>query len=172
MTKRKQVFRVFGKCIKNKKQKYLNKYSDPLLLHLKLSSGASGFHCSSFILKWKKFGTTKTFPRADCPAKLSNWGKRALVRENLPEGQPSLQHSTNKAFMVEWQDVSHSSVKAHDSLLGVCQMSTKGLGLCIVSRHPPPPLLLYYYYSPFLIYTVTLTIPTCTYYLYILPQLA
>uniref|UniRef100_A0A0E9XI37 Uncharacterized protein n=1 Tax=Anguilla anguilla TaxID=7936 RepID=A0A0E9XI37_ANGAN len=31
--------------------------------------------------------------------------------ENLPEGQPSLQHSTNKAFMVEWPDGSHSSVK-------------------------------------------------------------
>ena len=31
--------------------------------------------------------------------------------ENLPEGQPSLQHSTNQAFMVEWLDGSHSSVK-------------------------------------------------------------
>ncbi|CDQ72580.1 unnamed protein product [Oncorhynchus mykiss] len=30
-------------------------------------------------------------------------------RENLPEGQPSLQHSTNQAFMVEWPDGSHSS---------------------------------------------------------------
>ena len=35
----------------------------------------------SFILKWKKFGTTKTLPR-DCRlAKLSNRGRRALVRE-------------------------------------------------------------------------------------------
>jgi hypothetical protein len=31
--------------------------------------------------------------------------------ENLPEGQPSLQHSTNQAFMVERPDRSHSSVK-------------------------------------------------------------
>ena len=31
--------------------------------------------------------------------------------ENLTEGQPSLQHSTNQAFMVEWPDGSHSSVK-------------------------------------------------------------
>jgi hypothetical protein len=31
-------------------------------------------------LKWKKFGTTKTPPRAGRPAKLSNWGRRALVR--------------------------------------------------------------------------------------------
>ena len=31
--------------------------------------------------------------------------------DNLPEGQSSLQHSTNQAFIVEWQDRSHSSVK-------------------------------------------------------------
>ena len=36
---------------------------------------------ASIILKWKKFGTTKTIPRAVHPAKLSNWGRRALVRE-------------------------------------------------------------------------------------------
>ena len=36
---------------------------------------------ASIILKWKKFGTTKTLPRADRPAKLSNRGRRALVRE-------------------------------------------------------------------------------------------
>uniref|UniRef100_A0AAZ3Q8F0 Transposase n=1 Tax=Oncorhynchus tshawytscha TaxID=74940 RepID=A0AAZ3Q8F0_ONCTS len=57
------------------------------------------------------------------PAKLSNQGRKALVREvtknsrvllwrweNLPEGQPSLQHSTNQAFIIEWPDGSHSSV--------------------------------------------------------------
>jgi hypothetical protein len=31
--------------------------------------------------------------------------------ENLPEGQPSLQYFTNQAFMVEWPDGSHSSLK-------------------------------------------------------------
>jgi hypothetical protein len=36
---------------------------------------------ASIILKLKKFGITKTLPRADRPAKLSNWGRRALVRE-------------------------------------------------------------------------------------------
>ena len=86
---------------------------------------------ASMILQWKKFETTKTLPRTGCPAKLSNWGRRALAREvtknlmvtltelqsssvemvNLPEGQPSLQHSSNQAFMVEWPDGSHSSVK-------------------------------------------------------------
>ena len=33
------------------------------------------------ILKWRKFGPAKTLPRAGCPAKLSNRGRRALVRE-------------------------------------------------------------------------------------------
>ena len=36
---------------------------------------------SIIILEWKKFGTTKTLPRPDRLAKLSNRGKRALVRE-------------------------------------------------------------------------------------------
>ena len=35
---------------------------------------------ASIILKWKKFGTTKTLPRAGHPDKLSNLGTRALVR--------------------------------------------------------------------------------------------
>ena len=35
----------------------------------------------SILLKWKKFGTTGTLPRAGRPAKLSNRGRRALVRE-------------------------------------------------------------------------------------------
>ena len=36
---------------------------------------------ASIILKWKKFGTTKTLRRAGRPAKLSNLGRRALVSE-------------------------------------------------------------------------------------------
>ena len=36
---------------------------------------------ASILLKWKKFGTTKTLPRAGCPAKMSNRGRRALVRK-------------------------------------------------------------------------------------------
>jgi hypothetical protein len=36
----------------------------------------------TFIIhKWKKFGATKNLPRAGRPAKLSNRGRRALVRE-------------------------------------------------------------------------------------------
>ena len=36
---------------------------------------------ASIILKWKKFGTTKTLPRAGHPAKLGNCGKSSLFRE-------------------------------------------------------------------------------------------
>ena len=36
---------------------------------------------ASIILKWKKFGTPKTLPRAGRLAKLSNQGRRVLVRE-------------------------------------------------------------------------------------------
>ena len=36
---------------------------------------------ASIILKWINLRTTKTLPRAGCLAKLSNLGRRALVRE-------------------------------------------------------------------------------------------
>ena len=36
---------------------------------------------ASIILKWKKLGTTNTLPRAGRPAKLTNEGRRTLVRE-------------------------------------------------------------------------------------------
>ena len=85
---------------------------------------------ASIIFKWMMFGTPKTQPRA-----WPNWaigGERpwsgrwprtwwsrwqftleSLWRwENLPEGQPSLKHSTNQDFMVEWPDGSRSSVKS------------------------------------------------------------
>jgi transposase len=35
----------------------------------------------SWPARWKKFGTTNILPRAGRPAKLSNRGRRALVRE-------------------------------------------------------------------------------------------
>jgi len=50
----------------------------------KIMSAALKVHKStvaSIILKWKKFGATRTLPRPDRPAKLSNRGRRALVRE-------------------------------------------------------------------------------------------
>ena len=45
---------------------------------------------ASVILKWDKFGMTKTLPRADRRSKLSNPGRRALFREvTLTELQSS-----------------------------------------------------------------------------------
>uniref|UniRef100_A0AAZ3PE19 Sleeping Beauty transposase HTH domain-containing protein n=1 Tax=Oncorhynchus tshawytscha TaxID=74940 RepID=A0AAZ3PE19_ONCTS len=84
---------------------------------------------ASIILKWKKFGTTKTLPRARRPAKQSNRGRRALVRkvtknpvvtDRAPEflcgDGRTFQNSLcstppNQAFMVEWSEGNHSSVK-------------------------------------------------------------
>ncbi|CDQ65482.1 unnamed protein product [Oncorhynchus mykiss] len=76
--------------------------------HQKMSAALKNT-VASIILKWKKFGTTETLPRAVRPAKLCNQWRRAFVMEvtkypmvterapegeNLPEGQLSLQHST------------------------------------------------------------------------------
>ena len=36
---------------------------------------------ASIIIKWKKFATTKTLPRAGRPTKLRNRGRRTLVKE-------------------------------------------------------------------------------------------
>jgi hypothetical protein len=86
---------------------------------------------ASIILKWKKFGTTKTLARAGCLAKLSNRGRRASVREvtkNLMVTMTELWSSSvnmgesskrttifaalhQSTFMVEWPDGSHCSVK-------------------------------------------------------------
>ncbi len=88
---------------------------------------------ASIILKWEKFGTTRTFPRAGRSAKLSNWWKRALSRlvtkilmvtlvelhdhicrwEKPTEGQTSLQHSTDLGFMAVCLNTILSSVKTH-----------------------------------------------------------
>ena len=54
---------------------------------------------ASIICKWKKFGTTRTLPRAGRPSKLSDRGRRALVRE-----------VTNNP-MVTLSELQHSSVE-------------------------------------------------------------
>ena len=48
----------------------------------------------AFIIKWKKFGTTKTLPRAGRPAKLSNQWRRALVTKNRMFTLTELQSSS------------------------------------------------------------------------------
>jgi transposase len=56
---------------------------------------------TSIILKWKKFGTTKTLPKAGCPGKLSKRGRGVLVREvtkNLMVTLIELQSSSGRTF--------------------------------------------------------------------------
>ncbi|KAK6307934.1 hypothetical protein J4Q44_G00212050 [Coregonus suidteri] len=58
---------------------------------------------ASIILKWKKFGTPKTLPKAGRPAKLSNRGRRALVRERhvwrKPGTIPTVKHGAVGMFV-------------------------------------------------------------------------
>ncbi|KAG2463250.1 TCB1 transposase, partial [Polypterus senegalus] len=54
---------------------------------------------ASIIRKWKKFETTRTLPRAGRPSKLSDRGKRALVRE------------VTKNLMVTLSELQRSSVE-------------------------------------------------------------
>ena len=71
---------------------------------------------ASVILKWKQFGTTKTLPRAGCPARLSNrekglgqetHGHSDRVPDSSGDGRTFQKYSTNQAFMVEWPDKRH-----------------------------------------------------------------
>ena len=101
---------------------------------------------ASIILKLKKFGTTKTLPRAGCPAKLSNPGRRALVRKvtknpmvTLTELQSSSVEMREPSRRTTISAALHQSglygrlarqrpllsKKAHDSQLGVCQKAPK-----------------------------------------------
>jgi hypothetical protein len=72
---------------------------------------------ASIILKWKKFRTNKTIPRAGRPAKLSNRRRRALVREvtknpmvtltevqssSVEMGEPSRRTNIVREFPVSW----------------------------------------------------------------------
>ena len=100
---------------------------------------------SSIVLKWEKFGTTKTLARAGHPAKLSNRGRRTLIREvtknllvTLTELQSSsvemeepsrrstistaLQQSGFYDRVARWKPF--LSKKAHDSPLGVLTKGT------------------------------------------------
>jgi transposase len=52
---------------------------------------------ASIILKWKKFGITKTLPRAGRPDKLSNRGRRALVREVTKNPMVTLKESQSSS---------------------------------------------------------------------------
>jgi transposase len=102
---------------------------------------------ASIILKWRKFGTTKTLPRAGHPTKLSNQGRRVLVKEvtknpmitltelqssSLEMGEPNRRTTV---FAAIYQSGLYDIVarrkpllnKMHNNPLGVCQKAPKGL---------------------------------------------
>jgi transposase len=81
---------------------------------------------ASIILKWKKFGTTNTLLRAGCPAKLSNQGRRNLVREVTKNSMVTLKKL--QSFSVEMGEPSRTTMSAalHKSGL-YCQKAPKGL---------------------------------------------
>uniref|UniRef100_A0AAZ3S6H4 Transposase Tc1-like domain-containing protein n=1 Tax=Oncorhynchus tshawytscha TaxID=74940 RepID=A0AAZ3S6H4_ONCTS len=54
---------------------------DRIVSRHKSGEGYQNISAALKVPNWKKFGTTKTLPRAGCLAKLRNWGRRTLVRE-------------------------------------------------------------------------------------------
>jgi hypothetical protein len=52
---------------------------------------------ASIVLKWKKFGTTNTLPKAGRLAKLNNRGRRALVRELTKNPMVTLKELQNSS---------------------------------------------------------------------------
>jgi hypothetical protein len=99
----------------------------------------------SIILKWTKFGTTKTLLRAHCLAKLSNLGRRAFVKEVIKNPMVILTEIENSSLEMEERSrrttisLHQSGIysrearqkpllsKRHVSLIGVCQKAPKGL---------------------------------------------
>ena len=68
-----------------------------------IQNGRSKNTVAFIILKWKKFVTTKTLPRAGCPSKLSNQGRSALVKEvtkssSVEMGEPSRRTTISAAL--------------------------------------------------------------------------
>ncbi len=98
---------------------------------------------ASVIHIWKKFGTTRTLPRAGRPAKLSNWWRRALSRlvtKNLMVTLVELHdhtcrwdkhHCNTPLIWALWQSgqtqsSSHWRVKTRENTLGICKTAPKG----------------------------------------------
>jgi transposase len=81
---------------------------------------------ASIILKWKNFGMTKTLPRAGRSAKLSDRGRRALVREvteNLMVTLTELQCSSLEMGDTSGTGVGNSSPQRSD----LCQTLSPSL---------------------------------------------
>ena len=83
----------------------------------------------NIVLKWKKFGTTKTLPRAGCPDKLSNQGRRSLVKEvtefqssSVEMGEPSRRTTISAALH---QSGLYGSVVRRNPLLSKRHMTAR-----------------------------------------------
>ena len=111
---------------------------------------------ASLIVKWKKFGTTRTLPRAGRPAKLSNRGRRALERDVTKNpmvtelqrscvemGETSRRTTITITLTPIWASWHSGHLepspqwKTHKSSLGVCKKAPKVLSclsVCGISR--------------------------------------
>ena len=72
---------------------------------------------TSIIIKWKKFGTTKTLPRAGHPVKLSNQGRRALAREVTKN--PMVTLTELQSSSVEMGELSRTTISAANHQSGL-----------------------------------------------------
>jgi hypothetical protein len=72
---------------------------------------------ASIILKWKKFGTTKTLRRAGRLAKLSDCGRRAFVREVTKNPRTLTEHQSSSVEMGESSRRKTISAALHQSVL-------------------------------------------------------
>ena len=85
---------------------------------------------ASIMLKWKKFGTTKTLPGAGRPAKTAqSWekglGEGSDQKPNVHSDRaPALQQSGVYGRVARRKPLFS---KRHDNPLGVCQKAPKGL---------------------------------------------
>lgn len=129
-----EVSHISKKLLTSKKQS--SELRDRIVGHR--CAGKKGYHnkktaallvpqntVTSIILNWKKLGTTRTLPWANCLTKYEESGKRVSLRdkklmiilaqhqrwEKFSEGQPKLQVSTNLSLMAERADGSLSSVR-------------------------------------------------------------
>ena len=86
---------------------------------------------ASIIIKWKTFGTTKTLQGAGRLAKLSNRGRRALVREVTKNPLVTLRELQSSSVEMgepsRMTTISEAPIRLLDSPLGVCQKAPTGL---------------------------------------------
>ena len=81
MSEHKPSHDVEGIVCRAPRQEYVKAQILGMVPHISAALKVPKNTVASVILKWKKFGTIKTLPRAGRLAKLSNWGRGTLIRE-------------------------------------------------------------------------------------------